>query len=141
MSESEDEDDDGYENHYHHAVAYQEMGLMEEAIREFQHAVNAVSPDDGTNRFLNCCTLLGLCFMEKGMPNLGVVWFQKAFESENLTSDEENGIRYELANALEAGGEFEHAMDEFERIYSIDVDFRDVGRRIEQLAPKIPTPA
>ncbi len=141
LSESEDEDDDGYENHYHHAVAYQEMGLMEEAIREFQHAVNAVRPDDGTNRFLNCCTLLGLCFMEKGMPNLGVVWFQKAFESENLTSDEENGIRYELANALEAGGEFEHAMDEFERIYSIDVDFRDVGRRIEQLAPKIPTPA
>ena len=75
------EDEDEFDNHYHHAVAYQEMGLMEEAIREFQDAINAVSADDGTNRFLNCCTLLGHCFIEKGMPNIAVVWIEKAFES------------------------------------------------------------
>ena len=76
-TEEEESTDDDFDNHYHHAIAYKEMGLVEDAIREFQDAVNSIAPDDGTKRYLNCCTLIGDCFLEKGMPNLSVIWFQK----------------------------------------------------------------
>ena len=134
-------EEDAFENHYHHAVAYQEMGLVEEAIREFQDAVNAVSPNDGTRRFLNCCSLLGHCFMEKGMIHPAIVWFKRAFETTELTTDELNGLHYELGRAYQADGDFEKAIDEFEEVYAVDVDFRDVAERLEELREMAPTPA
>ena len=51
FEDSKSQTEDDYETHYHTAVAYQEMGLMEEAIREFQDAINLISTDDGTRRF------------------------------------------------------------------------------------------
>ena len=141
LEDSEPVEDDDYENHYHHAVAYQEMGLVEEAIREFQDAVNSVAPDDGTRRFLNCCTLLGHCFIEKGMPNLAISWFAKGFETPDLSNDERNGLSYELANAYEANGDIDESISEFEKIYGMDVDFRDVSERLEKLRELAPTSA
>jgi tetratricopeptide (TPR) repeat protein len=138
LSEAEAESEDNYENHYYHAVAYKEMGLTEEAIREFQSSVNSVKPNDGTHRFLNCCTLLADCFMEKGMPNLAVMWFKRAFEVKGLSAEEESGLHYELGNALEIGGEIEEAVGEFEKIYATDVDYRDVSERVEKLRQKLP---
>lgn len=129
----QDVEEDDFENHYQPAVAYQEMGLTEEAIREFQEAVNSVESDDGTKRFLNCCTMLGHCFVEKDMPNLAVVWFKRAFETSDLSSEELKGLHYDLGNAYECHGEFESSLAAFEEIYAIDVDYRDVAERLEKL--------
>ena len=76
--------------------------------------------------------------MEKGMPNLAVVWFKRAFEVKDLSVAEESGLHYELGNAFEIEGEIEEAVGEFEKIYAIDVDFRDVAERVEQLRQKLP---
>ncbi|MDH3492507.1 MAG: tetratricopeptide repeat protein [Acidobacteriota bacterium] len=141
LGESEGEEDDDFENHYHHAVAYQEMGLLEEAIREFQNAVNTVSPNDGRRRYLNCCSLLGHCFMEKGMPNLAVVWFERAFETTDMSEDERSGLHYELANAYEESGEIDKAISEFEAVYAVDVDYRDVNHRLEKIRNLTPANA
>ncbi|MEO6052187.1 MAG: hypothetical protein ABIP78_12775 [Pyrinomonadaceae bacterium] len=65
-SAEEETADNDYETHYHKAVAYQEMGLMEEANREFQDAVNLTSANDGTRRFFQCSNLLGHCFLQAG---------------------------------------------------------------------------
>ena len=140
-ADEEEATDDDYDNHYHHAIAYKEMGLVEEAIREFQDAVNSIQPDDGTKRYLSCCTLLGDCFLEKGMPNLSVIWFKKALETTGLTADERHGVVYELANAHELCEEFESAMNEFESIYAEDVDYRDVSSRLSELKQKALTTA
>ncbi|NNE68147.1 MAG: hypothetical protein HKN33_16405 [Pyrinomonadaceae bacterium] len=141
LEESEPVEEDDYDNHYQHAVVYQEMGMVEEAIREFQDAVNSVSPDDETHRFLNCCTLLGHCFLEKGMPNLAITWFARAFETPNLSNDELSGLSYELANAYELNGDIDKSIVEFEKIYGMDVDFRDVGERLQKLREMAPTSA
>lgn len=130
-----------FEEHYQHAVVYQEMGMLEEAIREFQDAVKFVKADDGTSRHLNCCTLIGHCFIQKGMPHLSIPWFEKGSEKANLKSQEKLGLYYEIANAYEASGDKEKAHEEFERIYSLDVDYRDVGERLETLNKEILTPA
>ena len=133
LEESAPEDDGDYETHYHMAIAYKEMGLMEESIREFQDAVNMVRADDGTRRFFQCCNLLGHCFMEQGMPNLALLWYRRALETPNLTDEERQALLYETASAYEMGGETPKAVECFEQIYAVNVDYRDVSSRLEQL--------
>ncbi|MGI8641877.1 MAG: tetratricopeptide repeat protein [Pyrinomonadaceae bacterium] len=122
-----------YETHYHTAVAYQEMGLMEDAIREFQDAINLVTTDDGTRRFFQCSNLLGHCFMEKQMPNLALMWFKRCLEVPGLSDDEKQALYYELGSSYEVGGDREKAIAYFEKLYVENVDFRDVGKRLENL--------
>ncbi len=131
-SEPSKEDSD-YETHYHTAIAYKEMGLTEDSIREFQDAINLVNPNDGTRRFFACAHLLGLCFMEKNMPSLALMWYKRAFETNDLTNEEKQGIWYEIGNAYEVGGDSEKAIENFGMVYAVDVDYRDVSRRIETL--------
>lgn len=133
LEEIEASDDNDYETHYQMAVAYQEMGLMEEAIKEFQDAINLVTADDSTRRFFQCAHLLGHCFMEKQMPNLALMWYRRALESKNLNDCEKQGVWYEIGNAYESGGDPEKALENFEMIYAVNVDYRDVGERIQNL--------
>ena len=86
--------DDDYETHYQLAIAYKEMGLLEDAIKEFQDAINMALPDDGTRRFFHCANLLGFCFMEKQMPNLALMWYRRAIETVNLNEDEKQALQY-----------------------------------------------
>ncbi len=125
--------DDDYETHYHTAIAYKEMGLMEDSIREFQDAINLVSPNDGTRRFFACAHLLGHCFMEKKMPNLALMWYKRALETSHLSAEEKQGIWYEIGNAYEIGGDSEKALENFEMVYAVNVDYRDVSARLQNL--------
>jgi len=126
-------DSSDYETHYQMAVAYQEMGLMEEAIKEFQDAISQIGDDDKTRRFFQCATLLGHCFMQKGMAKLALKWFNRALETPGLNSDEKKGIWYELGEAYEVDGDSDNAARYFEQVYAEDVDFRDVGTRLQNL--------
>ena len=125
--------DEDYEMHYHLATAYKEMGLMENAIREFQDAINLVEINDGTRRFFQCANLLGHCFMEKQMPKLAAQWFMRDLEVADLSDEEKQAIYYELGNAFEATGEQEKAVGYFEQLYAGNVDYRDVSRRLQNL--------
>ncbi|MEP7214435.1 MAG: tetratricopeptide repeat protein [Acidobacteriota bacterium] len=131
LEEPEAADESDYETHYHTAVAYQEMGLIEQAIREFQDAVGIVSPSDGTRRFFQCANLLGHCFMEQGMPKLALKWFNRTLESEGLMEEEKQALWYEVAAAHELDGDIENAAKFFELVYAENVDFRDVRDRVK----------
>jgi tetratricopeptide (TPR) repeat protein len=109
------------------------MGLMEDAIREFQDAVKLVRANDGTRRFLLCCNMLGHCFTEKEMPNLALMWYKRCLETANLNADERQGIGYEVANAYEVGGDTQKAIEYFEEVYAENVDYRDVSERLKFL--------
>ncbi len=125
--------DEDYEMHYHLATAYKEMGLLENAIREFQDAINLVEINDGTRRFFQCANLLGHCFMEKQMPKLAAQWFMRDLEVADLTDEEKQAIYYELGNAFEAIGEPEKAVGYFEQLYAENIDYRDVSQRLQNL--------
>lgn len=124
---------DDYETHYHMAIAYKEMGLMEDSIREFQNALNLIKIDDGTRRFFQCANLLGHCFMEKQMPNLALMWYKQSLETPNLDAEEKQALYYEIAHAYEAGGDVQKSVEYFERLYAVDVDYRNVSQRLEAL--------
>ena len=133
LEEPEQADDSDYDTHYQMAIAYQEMGLMEDAIKEYQDAIGCVGPSDGTRRFFQCANLLGHCFMENGMAKLALKWYNRALESSNLTDDEKQGIWYEIAAAYEADGDTGNAAKYYEQVYAENVDYRNVGERIKNL--------
>jgi tetratricopeptide (TPR) repeat protein len=122
-----------YETHYNLGIAYKEMGLMDEAAEEFQSAVRLVKIGDGTPRYLQCCNLLGHCFMEKQMPKLAVKWFQKGLQSQGHTEEEYQALRYELGTAYAMDGDKEKALELFAEIYSINVTYRNVGEKLREL--------
>lgn len=133
---AEDEEDspaEDYETHYNMGLAYKEMDLLDEAVREFQTAVGLTMPRDGTSRFLSCCNMLGHCFVQKGLPKAAVIWFKKGLEAPGHSEDEYQALRYELASAFEQMGNLNEAVDAFTEVYSVDVSYRDVAERLQEL--------
>jgi tetratricopeptide (TPR) repeat protein len=124
---------DDYETHYNLGLAYQEMDLFEEALEEFQLAVSLVTPGDGTSRYLQCCNLLGQCFMNKGVPQLAVTWFNKGLDSPGASEDERQALRFDLGAAYEQAGDLERAIDVFTEVYGINVSYRGVNERLRVL--------
>jgi hypothetical protein len=77
--------------------------------------------------------MLGICFMEKGMPKLAVKWFEKGLAAPGRGEEEYQGLRYDLAIALEASGETDRALGMFTELYGQDANFRDVAAKVRDL--------
>ena len=122
-----------FETHYNMATAYKEMDLLDEAIREFQTAANLTRPEDGTPRYFQCCNMLGHCFIEKGMPRAAVLWFKKGIDTPGRSPEEYKALQYELGSAFEQMNDFSRAIGAFTEVYGVDVSYRDVGERINEL--------
>lgn len=135
-AEEGDTGQEDYETHYNMGTAYKEMDLMDEAVQEFQTSVNLVKPGDGTSRFLQCCNMLGHCFMQKGMPEAAVAWFKKGLSTPGHTEDEYQALRYELASAYEQLGDLKNAREFYTAVYGVDVSYREVADKLSQLKNK-----
>jgi tetratricopeptide (TPR) repeat protein len=116
-----------YDTRYNLGIAYKEMGLVDEAIAEFQLAAK----DEA--RMLECSSMLGLCFMEKGMPKLAIKWFERGLNAPGRTDEEYLGLRYDLAVAHEAAGDVDAALGLYTDLYGQNANFRDVAEKIRQL--------
>jgi len=122
-----------YETHYNMATAYKEMDLLDEAIREFQVAAGLTGSADGTSRYFHCCNMLGHCFAQKGMPQAAVTWFKKGLEAPGRNAEESKALKYELGAAYEQMGDLNNAVSAFTDVYGVDISYRDIGARLENL--------
>lgn len=122
-----------YETHYNLGLAYKDMALLDEAVEEFQKAAGLSKPQDGTPRYLQCCNLLGHCFMQKGMPKLAVMWYKKGLDAPGHSTDEYQALRYELGTAYEQMGELDHAIETFTEVYGVNVSYRGVATKLREL--------
>ncbi len=116
-----------YDTRYNLGIAYKEMGLIDEAIAEFQIA----SKDP--KRFLECCSMLGLCFIEKGMPKLAVKWYQRGLETGGFTEEEYLGLKYEMAAAYELMSEFDKALEYYQEVYGVNAGYRNVTKKVKEI--------
>jgi tetratricopeptide (TPR) repeat protein len=132
-AEEEPVTNEDYETHYNMGTAYKEMELLDEAIQEFQTAANLTKPSDGTSRYLQCCNMLGHCFMTKGMPRAAMLWFKKGLEAPGHAEDEYKALRYELGSAYQQMGEINRALEIFTEVYGVDVSYRDVAGKLLEL--------
>ncbi len=133
LEDAEPVADSDYETHYNMGTAYKEMGLFEDAVEEFQEAVKLVAADEDGRRYLHCCHSLGHCFMEKSMPKLAQLWYEKALQSRDLTVEEKQALNYEIALAFEKQGKPNQATEIYSEIYALDVTYRDVKDKLESL--------
>jgi tetratricopeptide (TPR) repeat protein len=122
-----------FDTHYQMGLAYREMGLLDQAVEEFQVAAGQAAAGDGTPRFLQCCNMLGHCFMEKGMPRPAALWFKRGLEAPGHTEDEYQAMRYDLGTAYEQMGDHGRAIEVLSEVYAIDVSYRGVAERLRNL--------
>ncbi|MGC2422686.1 MAG: tetratricopeptide repeat protein [Candidatus Acidiferrales bacterium] len=132
LGEFGDKDED-LETHYNLGIAYREMGLLDEAIGEFQRVATSVEGGKPFPYTMNCSTLLALSFMDKGEPKIASLWYRRALDLPGLDQETILALRYDLGLSLESAGESTEALDSFRQVYAINIDYRDVADHIAEL--------
>jgi tetratricopeptide (TPR) repeat protein len=128
---------DDPETHYNLGVAFREMGLLDEAIGEFQKVLKGAGKGNYPPHFLQACSLLALCFMDKKMPALAAKWYLRALETPSLDEEASLALQYDLGVAYEQAGDARTALERFTEVYSQNIDFRDVAEKIRVLHQKV----
>jgi tetratricopeptide (TPR) repeat protein len=113
--------------HYDLGLAFKEMGLIDEAIAEFQVALRS-----GHMR-LKVYEELGYCFLQKQQFNIAEKVLRQALQVEHRHELELLGIYYQLGRAYEAMGRVEQARDAYERVLGMDLHFQDTSERLARL--------
>jgi len=119
--------DEDYDTHFNLGIAYREMGLLDEAIREFQLA--AKSPELG----VEATSMIGSCYLEHGLPEQASEWYARALALPGLAPEVRVGLSYELGRAHEANGNLEGALASFAEVLAVNPAFRDVVDRVARL--------
>ena len=119
-----------YDTHFNLGIAYREMGLLDEAIGEFQLASKDIE------HLVECCSMLGICFLDKGLPELAVKWYKRGLEVPNLIEDRQLGLLYDMGNALALAGDRDAAYKTFVEIYGINSNYRDIVAILQELGPR-----
>jgi len=114
--------------HYDLGVAFKEMGLLEEAIAEFQKALRS----DDTR--LQAAEALGLCFYEKGQLQVAATVMRRAVDTDPGGDDAKIGLLYWLGRCDEEQSKAAGALAYYERVFAVDIQFQDVGERVNALS-------
>jgi tetratricopeptide (TPR) repeat protein len=130
-------EEEDLETHYNLGIAFREMGLLEEAISEFQKVAKANDHGRPFRYAMQCCTLLGLAFMEKGQPGIAAIWYERALLTSGMDPESILALRYDLGVAQESAGEPVAALKSFSQVYAMNIDYRDVAERIAALQKPI----
>lgn len=115
------------EAHYDLGLAFKEMGLLDEAIEQFQVALRT---GDGRLRVYE---ELGDCFVQKGEYSVAVKLLERALQLPVEDEMDRVGLYYFLGAASERLGRTDEARDAYERVLGLDVTFRDVAERLSRL--------
>ena len=119
---------DDVQAHYDLGIAFKEMGLLDEAIGEFQKALR------GTEHRLRTSEALGTCFFEKGQFNVAATVLRRAVETDQGGDEHKIGLLYWLGRSEEEQGRSAEALAYYQRVFSVDIRFQDVSERVKSLA-------
>ena len=123
-------DETDHESHYDLGVAYKEMGLLDEAISEFQKALR------GSENRVRTYEALGQCFVEKRQYQIALTILSRALGDKSCPDDVLVGVLYLLGYASESLGRWQDAQRFYERVCAVDIQFRDVGDRLAAVERK-----
>ncbi len=121
-------DAEDFQAHYDMGVAFKEMGLLDEAIAEFQKALR--SPDGR----LRTSEALGTAFYDKGQFAIAEAILKRAVETLGASDDEQIGLIYWLGRSTEAQNKGPAAVTWYERVMAVDIGFMDASSRMQQLS-------
>ena len=113
--------------HYDLGTAYLEMGLLDEAIGEFQMVLR------GTSEHLATYEMLGQTFLQKKEPEAALQTLTRGLDAPCEVEEERVGIYYYLGLAHETIGNTEAAVEFYDKVFAIDINFVDVTERLRGL--------
>jgi hypothetical protein len=125
--------DDDPETHYSLGVAFREMGLLDEAIAELQKVCTSIERGKPFSQPIQTYTWLAQCFLDKGVPEAAIRWYEKALNIPGLDDEARLAINYELGSACETALDKPAALRHFTDVYGANIDYRDVAERIQAL--------
>ncbi|MEC4685896.1 MAG: tetratricopeptide repeat protein [Nitrospirota bacterium] len=128
---SEELEEEDSETHYNLGIAYKEMGLIDDAIKEFQTARR------DPNRRVQAASLLGLCFMEKKLYPLAIDALREALKNIEERDEAYWSTKFELAEAYEKNDDIERALEMYVEIYGWDSKFRNIGEKVTALKERL----
>lgn len=120
--------------HYDLGVAYKEMGLVGEAINEFEQAAR------DAHRECMCYAMIGLIYLEQGQLEKSAESYIRALASQSKTVEQEMNLYYDLGTVYEMKGATKDALYYFQKIARRDPGYRDVAERLGVLDPGAPKP-
>ncbi|MBV6522690.1 MAG: hypothetical protein MNPFHGCM_02838 [Gemmatimonadaceae bacterium] len=121
---AENVDDEDFASHYDLGVAYKEMGLIDEAIAQFQRALR------GEEHRIKSYEALGQCFVDKSQYAVATALLQRAADSSHGDDHRLVGVLYLLGYSMEMVGHRSEALRYYQRVFAVDIEFRDVVRRV-----------
>jgi tetratricopeptide (TPR) repeat protein len=120
---------DDADSHFDLGIAFREMGLIDDAIAEFQIASRS------RLRRVESIEALGGCFLDKHEPAVARTLLLRALDEPSVANGDDTlrGVLYLLGLASEALGAREDGLRYYQRVYAVDIRFRDVAARIQTL--------
>jgi len=120
-------DDEDFDSHYDLGIAYKEMGLIDEAIAEFQKALR------GATHRIRAYEALGQCFIDRNDNDTAITVLGRALREPGMEDEDLIGVLYLLGYASEGSKKPRDAAAYYQRVFAIDIDFRDVSKRLKQM--------
>lgn len=117
-------EDGDSQTHYDLGIAYKEMGLFVDAMREFEQAASS------GDKAIGALTMLGLCALALGDSAQALTHFLRGINSPDVTAQEALALRFEIGQAYESMGRFREAIKFYEKVESINSGFRGVVHRL-----------
>jgi tetratricopeptide (TPR) repeat protein len=113
--------------HYDLGVAYKEMGLTADSIRELELAAR------DPFRECMCYAMIGLIHLEQNELDEAAQAYVRGLEASKKTIDQEMSLYYDLGIVNEIRGDYPEAIYYFRKISRKDPGFRDVRERLSAL--------
>ena len=119
--------------HYDLGLAYKEMGLIEDAVQEFQTAVQLLNNPMYNPQRILCCSMLANSLLQLGRYPEANRWAEEGLKIPGKKEFEWKALKYDWASALERQAKYSEALNGFREILDRDPEYRDVIQRIDNL--------
>jgi len=92
-----------------------------------------VKKDVDARHLVISCSMLGLCFLDKGLPELAIKWYQRGLAAPSVSEEDSLGLLYDLGNVYLSVGDNSTAYHTYVELYGINSNYRDVVAKLEEL--------
>ncbi|MEC9466679.1 MAG: hypothetical protein VX834_12885 [Myxococcota bacterium] len=116
-----------YETHYNLGIAYKEMGMLDDGVRELTLAAESPTFE------IPALTIIGQCKLELGQCAEALANFFKALNARNIKASEQISLHYEIAEAYHAMGVITEALAYYEKVLGTAPGYRDVDKKVATL--------
>ncbi len=118
---------DDAQSHYDLGLAYKDMGLFDDATREFHTAAR------DPRRACVCHSMIGMIHLERGHINEAIEALLQGLQAPDRTREQEASLSYEVGAAYEIKKMNKQALEYFQRASRLIPGFRDVVDRMRHL--------